>query len=269
MKKRKISTKIIVISVIAILSLLGVSYAIWNEQMKMDVLAETGNIKLEVDSISHEGFEDFKETITKDGIRFDAAMLRDTEANLKIELCNTGLLPVKYGKETIMPGEYTSVDLRINPEFKNTAIIYSTTNGSWETRMYIVGNITVLGAEDFAADNLANPTAAEKSNPPQQEATQLSEFTQSVETSQPADISQPDEPAQPTATTRPDEKTEPSEVPGSTSETVQTTDSTESGKSQAGNTESSGNASTNSGSDNASISNSSPSEPSSDNNGTE
>lgn len=286
MKLKKSSSKIIVVCVIFLISMLGVSHAIWNDNLNLDATAKTGNIKLTIESVLWNGFSEFDlSSNTGEKIYFTAKMYSEEEGKLKLEVRNTGLLPVKYGDEIIMPDSITNIEVTVHPDFNDTHIYYYASNGSWEKSLYIDGQITILQAiVDDGAVDATDASTVEDGDQSQQETPQTTETTQPDETPQPGEITQPSEtpqadetspPAestqqdetqseetpQPTEKTQPDEKTEPSKVPDSTSETSdEKTASTDKDSSRESNTESSTNGSTDSSSDSTSVRDSTPAE---------
>lgn len=153
-KRNKFRARLIIIALIFLMTLLGVSYASWNDNLYLDATAKTGNIQLIVESVKSERIDNFSITEnTGEQICFEGTMDQGEEGKLELGVRNTGLLPVKYNDILIYPGSFAVIDVQIPADFEDTHLHYTTTNGTWEKSLYLAGTITV---DDSLLDSETN-----------------------------------------------------------------------------------------------------------------
>lgn len=137
--------KLILLLLLIFMSVLGISYAGWNNVIHLNATASTGNIKLAIQpAIEMDGFTKFDLIEqTEDTIKFKAEIEKSNMGLLKLSIINIGSLPVKLEETILEPEESTTKNISIPEGFEKLSLKYTTQNGSWERELYIEGDIMV------------------------------------------------------------------------------------------------------------------------------
>ncbi len=144
MKKKGVHTKIIMLSVILFMSVLGISYASWNNSIGAGVGVNTGTSGLIIHGYSEvepgEGINIRDLKIEGNTASITAEMNQGYQGLLTLLVQNTGSVPVKILDHTISPGdEPIEIDVSIYDGFKELQLDYVLFNNSesWRKSLYI------------------------------------------------------------------------------------------------------------------------------------
>ena len=144
MKKKGVHTKIIMLSVILFMSVLGISYASWNDSIGAGVGVNTGTSGLIIHGYREvepeEGINIRNLEIEGNTASITAEMNQGYQGLLTLLVQNTGSVPVKILDHTISPGdEPIEIDLSIYDGFKELQLDYILFNNSdsWRKSLYI------------------------------------------------------------------------------------------------------------------------------------
>ena len=144
MKKKGVHTKIIMLSVILFMSVLGISYASWNDSIDAGVGVNTGTSGLIIHGYSEvepeEGINIRNLEIEGNTASITAEMNQGYQGLLTLLVQNTGSVPVKILDHTISPGdEPIEIDVSIYDGFKELQLDYILFNNSdsWRKSLYI------------------------------------------------------------------------------------------------------------------------------------
>lgn len=157
MKKKRNWTKTILFLAVLSVSILGISYAGWNELLIAKSTMGTGNIGMVFTEDPYSldnptGIQDLKLELDSTGTEaaISAKVEPDYTGDLTLTVKNSGELSVLFydGKNTdgieVAPNAAANLTISIHKDFSGEVFKYTAANGAWEKHMRVNGTFEVL-----------------------------------------------------------------------------------------------------------------------------